>query len=76
MFKPKVQFEHDAWERIKMAAEFQGCASPEEFVERIVSAEVNKILDQRTLQQSGKAPLSEKEVEDIANKMKGLGYLE
>lgn len=71
MFGFKVKFSDDAAEKIKRAAELKGAASAEEFVERIVMAEVGKIL-----QQAGKNAPTQKEVEEIANKMKGLGYLE
>lgn len=71
MFGAKVKFSNDLWEKIKLAAEIKACSSPEELVEQIVAAEVDKIL-----QAAGKKQLSESEVEDIANKLKGLGYLE
>ena len=67
----KIKFSADLWERIKLAAEIRGGSSPEEFVERIVAVEVDKIL-----QQAGRNNPSDKEVEDITNKLKGLGYLE
>jgi len=71
MFEPKIRIQKALFEKLKSAAEIRGASSLEEFVERILEGEADRIL--RT---AGKAPVTEKEVEDIANKMKGLGYLE
>jgi len=48
-----------------------GCASIEEFVERAVIAEADRVL----LQNNSKS-VSDEDVEQITNQLKGLGYLE
>jgi hypothetical protein len=71
MFGPKVKFSADLWEKITLAAKIKSCASPEELVEQLVAVEVDRIL-----QSAGKKAPTEAEVEDIANRLKGLGYLD
>ncbi len=71
MFGPKIKISKTLLGKLKAAAETSGCASVQEFAERVLEREADKILSR-----AGKNELSEKEVEDIANKLKGLGYLE
>ena len=71
MFRPKIKVSQALYDKIKLACEVRGGSSIDEFVEKIVTDEVDSIL-----RQAGKADLSASEVEDIANKLKGLGYLE
>jgi len=71
MFGPKIKVSKALLDKLKAAAETSGCASVDEFVERTLEREADKILSR-----AGKNELSQKEVEDIANKLKGLGYLE
>ena len=72
MFDPKIRVRKALYEKVKSAADASGCVSLEEFVEKVLESEADRIL----LAQSGKAGVSAQEVEDIANKLKGLGYLE
>lgn len=71
MFGPKIKISKALLEKLKAAAETSGCVSAQEFAERTLEREADKVLSR-----AGKNELSQKEVEDIANKLKGLGYLE
>lgn len=71
MFGPKLKIEKTLYEKIKLAAEVLGCASPEEFAEKVLETEADKVL-----QQSAKENISKDEIDDITNKLKGLGYLD
>lgn len=71
MFKPKLKISDLVIEKIKVASEISGASSPEEFAERILLAEANKVIASTSKRQA-----SDKEVEDITNQLKGLGYLE
>ena len=70
MFGPKVKISDALLERLKVAAQILGC-TVDEFVDKVLNAEVEKVLAK-----TASKDVSAKEVEDIANKLKGLGYLE
>ncbi len=63
MSKASVKLEKNLWERVKRASEAEGYSSPEEFVEHVLEKELAK-----TEQTDSD--------EEIANKLKGLGYLD
>ena len=71
MFGSKIKVSAELYEKIKRASEIAGCASLEEFVHGILDRESQKIITQ-----AGKDKVSDEEIKDIANKLKGLGYLE
>jgi hypothetical protein len=71
MFDPKIKISKALHDKIRVAAEIMGCASVEEFVEKVLSTEADRVINQ-----TGKKEVSEKEVQEIANQLKGLGYLE
>ncbi len=71
MFKPKLKISDMVIEKIKVASEIMGCASMEEFAEKTLLAEANKVIAS-----TAKKEVSKQEVEDITNQLKGLGYLE
>ena len=71
MFKPKVTISADLMSRLKQVAELVGCSSVEEYVERVLTAETDKILNGVNV-----AELAQGDVDAIAKKLKGLGYLE
>lgn len=71
MLGKKVKLEKSTYEKARVASEMAGCASLEEFVERAVIAEADKIL-----MQSNSKSASEQDVEEITNQLRGLGYLE
>ena len=56
---------------ISKAVEISGASSVDEFAEQILSKEAERIINQ-----AGKGDVSQQEIDDIANKLKGLGYLE
>jgi hypothetical protein len=71
MFKPKLKISDMVIEKIKVASEIMGCASMEEFAEKTLLAEANKVIAS-----TAKKEVSKQDVEDITNQLKGLGYLE
>lgn len=71
MFKPKITLSKGVYDKVKVAAGIVGSASLEEYVEKILDTEASKVISQ-----TGNKAVSAKEVEEIANQLKGLGYLE
>lgn len=71
MFKPKVTIRKPIYDKIKTATEMLGSASVEEFVERTLESEADRIINQ-----SASGNVSAEEVDKISSKLKGLGYLE
>jgi len=71
MFKPKLNIPKHVLEKAKVAAEILGCSSVDEFIERTLVAEADKVIAS-----TSKRSATDKEVEDITNQLKGLGYLE
>jgi hypothetical protein len=63
MFGPSVKVKKDLWDRIKKCADASGYSSPEEFVQHVLEREVARLEDTQS-------------DEEIARKLKGLGYLE
>ncbi len=71
VFKPKLKVSDLVIEKIKVAAAIVGCSSIEEFAERALLAEAERVIAS-----TSKREASAQEVEDITNQLKGLGYLE
>ncbi len=63
MLSPKVKLKPETWERVKQCAKAGGYSSPEEFVEHVLERELAKLDDAQS-------------DEEIARKLKGLGYLD
>jgi len=63
MFGPSIKVKKDLWERIKTRAAAAGYSSPEEFVQHVLEREVARLEDTQS-------------DDEIARKLKGLGYLE
>jgi hypothetical protein len=72
MFGKKIKVSDELMERLKQASSLMGCSSVDEFAEKILMAETEKILAAPI---SSAAP-GQQEVEAITRKLKGLGYLE
>ena len=70
IFDPKIKIRRILLDKLTTAAESLGC-SLEELVDQTLEREVDRILSK-----SGRTEVSQAEVDDIANKLKGLGYLE
>ncbi len=70
MFDPKIKIRRVLMDKLTVAAETMGC-SVEELVDQVLEKEVDRVLSK-----SGRTEVSQAEVDDIANKLKGLGYLE
>ncbi len=66
-----IKLRKSLYDKLKVAAEIAGASSIEEFAERILEQEAEKILSK-----GAKGEASKEDIEDIANKLKGLGYLE
>jgi len=63
MFKSTIKFNKELWAKIKRCSEAGSYSSPEEFIQHVLEKEIAKIEE------------SESD-EEIARKLKGLGYLE
>ena len=70
MFDPKIKIRRVLMDKLTIAAETLGC-TVEELVDQVLEKEVDRVLSK-----SGRSEVSQAEVDDIANKLKGLGYLE
>ena len=73
MFGNKIKVSSELYKKMKEAAKVLGAVSIDEFAEQILERESERIINEAS---KSKADLSAKEVENIANKLKGLGYLE
>lgn len=71
MFGSKIKVTAELYNKLKVAAQIAGASSLEEYVAQILTTEA-----ERAIASTGKREASAEEVEDIANKLKGLGYLE
>ncbi len=71
MFKPKLKISQVVIEKIKVAAAIAGCSSIDEFAERALLAEADRVIASTSKREASAA-----EVEEITNQLKGLGYLE
>lgn len=71
MFKPKVDLTRELAEKLKVAAQIAGASSMQEFAVQILEEGAARVLAS-----TGKKEASAEEVEDIANRLKGLGYIE
>lgn len=71
MFDPKIKLSKNLYDKLKVAAEIMGCASVDEFVAKILETEADRILSQ-----TAKGEVTAEDVEDIAKKLQGLGYLD
>jgi len=63
VFKSSIKLNKDLWAKIKRCAEAGGYSSPEEFIQHVLEKEIAKIEESESN-------------EEIARKLKGLGYLE
>lgn len=70
MFDPKIKIRRLLMDKLKTASDTLGC-TVEELVDQVLEREVDRMLSK-----SGRSEVSQAEVDDIANKLKGLGYLE
>jgi hypothetical protein len=71
MFGSKLKISDDILKKVRIASEIIGAASIEEFAAKILETESDRIIAS-----TGNREATAQEVEDIANKLKGLGYLE
>ncbi len=67
----KISVPSTLYSKLEKVSAVQGCTSVDEYVERILENEAERVL----ASQEG-AEISAAEVESIASKLKGLGYLE
>jgi 4-hydroxy-3-methylbut-2-enyl diphosphate reductase IspH len=63
MINHTIKLKKKTWQRVKRCSEAAGYSSPEEFVEHVLERELTKLEDAES-------------DEEIAKKLKGLGYLE
>ena len=79
MFGKKVKVRPALYEKLEEAAKLIGCASVEEFAERALESEVTRVLvsaKQKATTPGSSTAASQQDVQKIADKLKGLGYLE
>ncbi|MFN4894966.1 MAG: hypothetical protein ACK5GN_00020 [Pseudomonadota bacterium] len=69
--KTKLTISDIVLEKIAVAAEIAGCASPDEFAERALLEAAERVISS-----TAKREASPEEVEAIKNQLAGLGYLE
>ena len=67
----KIKIAGDLYEKLEMVAALQGCSNVEEYAVKILEEEAEKVLAA-----NAEPELSAAEVDDIAKKLQGLGYLE
>ena len=65
----KVKISSELYSKLEKLCEMQGCASVDEYVTRVLEDTAERAL-------SATSDISAAEIDDIANKLKGLGYLE
>jgi metal-responsive CopG/Arc/MetJ family transcriptional regulator len=63
MFKPTIKINKDLWIKVDKCSRAGGYSSPEEFVEHVLEKELIAFEEHES-------------DEEIARKLKGLGYLE
>lgn len=63
MFSGTIKLKKDLSQRVERCAEAGGYSSPQEFIEHIIERELAKLEDAQT-------------DEEIAKKLKGLGYID
>ena len=71
IFRKKINVSDATLELINKAVEISGASSVDEFAEQILSKESSRIINQ-----AGKGDVTQDQSDEIANKLKGLGYLE
>lgn len=70
MFKPKITLEKHVHDKLRVAAEILGC-SIDELAQKVLLTEADRILSTTASKE-----ISASDVDDITEKLKGLGYLE
>ena len=73
MFGPKLKISKELYDKLKQTADLMGCSSVEEYAERVLIAETDKVLN---VALAGSAGPAQGDIDAIAKKLKGLGYLE
>ncbi len=63
MLRSTIKLNKNLWDKVKRCAEAGGYSSPQEFVEHVLEKEITTIEEAESN-------------EEIAKKLKGLGYLE
>jgi hypothetical protein len=71
VFGKKLKISKTVLEKVTLAASIAGCASVDEFAERALLTEAERVIAS-----TAKREASAAEVEEITNQLKGLGYLE
>jgi metal-responsive CopG/Arc/MetJ family transcriptional regulator len=63
VLEPTIKLKKDLWAKVKKVAQAGGYSSPQEFVEHVLEREIAKLEDSQS-------------DEEIARKLKGLGYID
>ena len=72
MFGNKIKVDGALYEKLQKVSDTMG-VSVDEFAEKVLEAEVDKILNSSS---SGDGDISQNEIDEISKKLKGLGYLD
>jgi hypothetical protein len=72
MFKKNsIKLDQVLIDKLTVASQIMKCSTMEEFAIQVLEAEADKVLTQ-----TASSDLSQDQIDDITNKLKGLGYLE
>lgn len=71
MFKNKITLSKELMEKVEIASRLLCCSSVGEFVESVLEREVDKVIHERK-----NKILNHKDVAEITEKLKGLGYID
>jgi hypothetical protein len=71
LFGKKLKIDDSLFDLLVKAAEIKGASSPEELANEILAEGIEQII-----RSAGKGDVSKEELDDITNKLKGLGYLD
>lgn len=71
MFGSKLKISDDIIKKVRIASEIVGASSMEEFAAKVLETEADRVIAATSNQDATKA-----DIDDITNKLKGLGYLE
>jgi len=67
----KVKVKSELYSKLEKVCEIQGCASVDEYIAKTLESDADKILADSAAPQ-----MSAEEIDKIASKLQGLGYLE
>ena len=73
MFGPKLKINKPLYDKVCEAAKLLGCSTVTEYVEKVLEGDTARVFSQSIKKGSS---ASQAEIQDLKNKLKGLGYIE